>query len=145
MFFLLYTGFREGYRMCYNEKKYPPTIFPYTILIGGVCVILLSGFLVWKQRMSSRTPDQHTKKENTVVIIEKLEVNLTIAQWYSEIVLMQDSGKLNFSQVEYLHKANEACILATRNVQALFRIQGLGVTSTEWAALTKGKVKKNTT
>lgn len=91
-------------------------------VILGLCSVVI-GVLLLRQLRADKIAHDDAK-----VLGEKLKVNLTHIRWYSELILEQDFGKLNFTQIEYLHQMNEACQKAIENLRALLHDEHLDLT-----------------
>ena len=116
----------------------PASNFSYIVtLIVVACVLLITSMMLYKHRVSR---DSH---KDATVVGNKLKSNLTQIRWYSEMMLNQDFGKLKFSQVEYLHQANQACEQAIRNLRRLLKDEGLEKTSTELENILKNRKEES--
>ncbi|MEI8229747.1 MAG: hypothetical protein WCG83_01255 [Candidatus Peregrinibacteria bacterium] len=95
------------------------------IVLIGISTVLIAVILLKKLRASDQS------HADAAIVGKKLKENLTHIRWYSEMILAQDFGKLNLSQIEYLHEANQSCEKAINNLQRILRNEGLEPTSVE--------------
>jgi len=105
-------------------------MFTIALIFVGLGILCVAVMLFWRRKVSP-------KHEDALMAAEKLKAHLTHIRWYSEMLLQQDFGKLKFSQMEYLHHANQACEQAIEHLQRLLKDAGLEKTGTELKSILK--------
>src|SRR3990167_5725340 len=81
------------------------TSMPVSIFILGGILVLLIAVLVWREmHFRHQTRMEHERNMMVALLSHRLRTPLSSIKWHTEMLLNQDFGKLQISQMELLDK-----------------------------------------